>query len=118
MNTEQILFFLLRSEICGESTYETVERSLLRENLSEIYRLANKHDLVHIAGQALGNLGLLDSDELSKMYKTATKQAYTTHRCMESEYRQICRDLDEAQIPFVPLKGAPVLPRTLAAQQL
>lgn len=107
MSLEEAFFMLIGTEICDESTRGVVTNTTLTsDSLEAVYKLAAQHDLVHIAGQALGNLGLLGSDELSKKFKTAAVQAYAKHMRMEMEYGRICQTLETAQIPFIPLKGA------------
>ncbi len=106
MNSRQILFALLRMQICGTDVCEEVQKALSTQRLEEVYSLASKHDLAHIAGQALSDLGCLGNDEISQQFK---KQAMlAVYRCtkMERELQSICNALEKAQIPYLPLKGA------------
>ena len=106
MSVDHLLFALLRAEICGAAVEDTVKNAISPEAMERLYAFSGKHDLAHIAGQALGNMGLLGGDTLSKAYKTAARKVYAAHLRMESEYGSICRTLEDAKIPFIPLKGA------------
>lgn len=107
MNTEQILISLLRAEVCGGTVAENMGRELSHEMLSNIYRLSKQHDLAHLVGQALSKLeeGLPQGEITEEFKKQAMKAVYRYVR-MNRECEQISKTLEEAQVPFIPLKGA------------
>ena len=47
MNTTELLFLLLRSEICGNKN-EVITESLSENDLKSLFRLAKAHDIAHI----------------------------------------------------------------------
>lgn len=106
MTAESILFALLRAEVCGEAVDEEIIASLSGENLEKIYTLAKKHDLAHLAGDALSKLGALGDDEVSRKLKQAAFQAVYRYARLNRAYQSICKVLEEAKIPFMPLKGS------------
>lgn len=106
MKGEVILFSLLRMEVCGGTVSEELKAALSEEMLAEIFALAKKHDLAHIAGNALSKLGLLKDNEISQKFKQISMQAVYRYVRINSEYQKLCKTLEEAQIPFIPLKGA------------
>lgn len=106
MNTRQILFALLRMQICGADVGEEVQKALSPQVLEEIYSLALKHDLAHIAGQGLSDLGCLGGDEISGKFKKQAMLAVYRHTRMEHEFQSICNALEAAKISYMPLKGA------------
>ena len=106
MKGEVILFSLLRMEVCGGTVSEELKATLSEEMLTEIFALAKKHDLAHIAGNALSKLGVLGDNEISKKFKQVSMQAVYRYVRINSEYQKLCKTLEEAQIPFIPLKGA------------
>ena len=106
MNSRQILFALLRMQICGAAVGEEITGELSTEVLQELYSLALKHDLAHIAGQALSDLGCLGNDEVSEKFKKQAMLAVYRYTKMEREFQNICNVLEKAQIPYMPLKGA------------
>ena len=105
-NTADILFALLRAEICGEAVSEEIKMCLSEEMLERIFVLAEKHDLAHIAGNGLSKLGLLGDNEISKKFKQVSMQAFWRYARLSGEYRKVCKTLEDAKIPFIPLKGA------------
>ncbi len=106
MTTESILFALLRAGVCGEAVDEEIIASLSGENLEKLYILAKKHDLVHLAGDALHKLGALGDDTVSQKFKQAAIQAVYRYARLNRAYQSICKVLEEAKIPFMPLKGS------------
>lgn len=106
MTTESVLVSLLRAEVCGGTVSEEVKASLSEEMLAEVYALAKKHDLAHLVGDALSKLGVLGDNEISQKFKKAAMQAVYRYVRLNSEYHKICKTLEEAQIPFIPLKGS------------
>lgn len=105
MNKEAVLFGLIRSVICGETVSEEIKTACTPELLEDVYTLASKHDLAHLVGQAVSKLDLPESEVLTKC-KQAAMAAFVRYMRLEHEYQQVCRALEEAQIPFIPLKGA------------
>lgn len=104
MDENALLMALLRSQVCG-FTPESMEAPA-EEQLKKLYDLANRQDLAHIVGQALGELKLLGQDETSQKLKNAAMQAIYRYVQLSYELGQSCRVLDEENIPFIPLKGS------------
>lgn len=106
MNIEQILFAILGHMVCGQPLNEDVKNALTPEKMSYLYSLSNGHDLAHIVGHALNKLGVLGEDEVSQKLKRVSMQAVYRYVQLEHEYDSICKALEEAEIPFLPMKGA------------
>lgn len=104
MDESSLLIALLRAEVCGVAA--DIENAPSKECLEKLYPLAARHDLAHIAGQALSKLGLLGQDEASNKLKNAAMQAICRYVQLEYELGQACAVLEQAQIPFIPLKGS------------
>lgn len=107
MTPEKILLSLLRCAVCEEPVSDAVKNACTPEALERVYVLAQKHDLAHIPGQVLTKLGLPECEALSKM-TAATFGAVQRFVQLDYELKRICNTLEQAQIPFVPLKGAVV----------
>ena len=106
MTTQQLLFSLLRAELCDAPIDDAVKSTLTEQTLCAVFELSKKHDLAHIAGQALSKAGVLGDDEISRKFKAVTKQAVQRYVRMSHACGQIFRVLEQADIPFIPLKGA------------
>lgn len=105
MTPESILFALLRAAVCGEPVTEVMKAACTPEVLEQVYILAAKHDLAHLPGHVLGNLGMPDSPPMRAM-KQAAFGAVQRYLRLEYELGQICNAFEQAQIPYIPLKGA------------
>ena len=106
MHENELLFALLRAEVCGTPVDKQIIQTLSPQLMQKLYTLADRHDLAHIASQALGKLGLLKEDAISQKFKDKAMQAMYRYVQMEHGYGQACKVLEEASIPFIPLKGA------------
>ena len=105
MQTEQVLLALLRNVVCGQPLPEEMKSACTEDMIEAVYNDANRHDLAHLAGQALSKLSLPESEGLAKC-KKATKQAIFRYMRLDMAYTQSCDALEKAQIPFIPLKGS------------
>ena len=105
MDAKQLLFALLRNVICGEPLSDDAKNVCTPETLERTYQLANHHDLAHLVGQALSKLELPES-EAGKKCKSAAMMAVYRYTRIAYEYQRICETLENAQIPFIPLKGS------------
>jgi len=76
------------------------------EQLKQLFRLAKRHDLAHLAGFAMQNAGHLPQGEIGDKFQMAMMQAI--YRCarQEQELDSISKLFEEIKIPFIPLKGA------------
>ena len=105
MTTETVLFALLRAAVCGETLNNGIKEACTPEMLRSVYCLSSQHDLAHLAGYALEKLGLPDSQELEK-FREATQKAIYRYVRLDHECGRIRTTLEEARIPYMPLKGA------------
>lgn len=104
MDETALLMAVLRSRVCG-GTLELSERPS-PELLKNLYRLAKRHDLAHIVGQTFRERGWLGEDDISRGLKDRALRATYRYVQLEYELEQTCRVLEEAGIPFIPLKGS------------
>lgn len=105
METAQLLFRLIRVAVCGEAPTQALKDACTPEALEAVCKLASHHDLAHLAGQGASKLQLADSEPLQKC-KKAAMQAFMRHARQEYTYQKVCALLEQAQIPFIPLKGS------------
>lgn len=106
MNTEtsKVMFALLRSVVCG-GLLSSEEISLyIPDMLPEILSLAQKHDVIHLIVFALKKNGLLD--EGNKNLESKILIAVYRLEKLNYELTKLCETLEQAEIPFIPLKGS------------
>lgn len=106
MKTEELLFLLLRFTLCGEQIKEKIKTNITPESLEKVFALAKSHDLAHLAGDALGRMGLLQQDEIGQKFRGAALGAVRRYMGIKMAFSQVCSALEEANIPYIPLKGA------------
>ena len=111
MNTENMLFSLLRSQICATKTGDSLPASVTDEELTALYSLARRHDLTHVVAKALYDHHLLGHGGTGDDFRQSLAEAAYRNEQFQYELSEICRALTDAAIPHLPLKGAAI--RTL-----
>ena len=107
MEVSHIMFALLRFEISGTELCDEVKNLITPEALPALFKLSKKHDLAHLVGDALDKNGLLpDGSEAKKRFWRERTMAVYRYEQIQYELEQICDALEEAKIPFLPLKGS------------
>lgn len=102
MDTQSVFFSLLRRVLRGGMEDVTVSSNML----PQLFGLADAHDLAHLAGQALSDLGALGEDDISRQFREKALQAVYRYGKQNYELQRICAVLEAAAVPFVPLKGS------------
>lgn len=105
---EEIRIFieLVKSEICHTKLPSHVAEKITPDNLIKIYRISEKHDLAHVVAMALKRNHLCTDEKIYKTFQQSLHYAMYRYETKRYEYMQICSLLEEAQIVYVPLKGA------------
>lgn len=103
MTVEQLLFSCIRAEVRGE---EIVCEQPSPELLHKLYALSKSQDLAHIVAEALDANGLLGADEISAKLQKQQMLAIYRYQRINDALHSLCDALEDAQIPFVPLKGS------------
>lgn len=101
-----VMFALIRYEVgVGEVLLEH-DRVFASENLASLHKLSMAHDMAHIIASALFKLEIVSNDQM--LQKFSKQQMLALYRCetLNYELEQISKTLEEARIPFMPLKGA------------
>ena len=114
----QTMLNCIKCEICGQN-----EKIVLPEVsawfLIEVYKLSKAHDVAHLVGDALNKSGVfenlpadLDENERAAIAKVKEKfdeQIFTAvyrYENINYELERLKETLEEAKIPFIPLKGS------------
>ncbi len=114
----QTMFNCIKYEICGQNE-KIVLPEISARFLIDVYKLSKAHDVAHLVGDALNKSGVfenlpadLDENEraaISKVKEKFDEQIFTAvyrYENINYELEQICKTLEEAKIPFIPLKGS------------
>lgn len=106
MSIKKIFFSLLRAQLCA-IPLSVDAQVVTEETLSQLYKIAKKHDLAHLVGDALNKNGLLPEDSpFKKTFLQERSLAMFRYGQQQYELEQICDCLEESGIPFLPLKGS------------
>lgn len=105
MEGKTLLIALLGIAVCGAPVTEEVKAACTNENLEAVYALAAHHDLAHLVGVALGKMNI-PLGEGGKKCKDAAMAAFARHMQQNYAFEQTCAVLEDAKIPFIPLKGS------------
>lgn len=102
--TTQLLFSILRSAISSAKLSESEKAQITAEQLQEIIDLSKKHDVLHLLAWGLkqNSVQCENDDELKKSISLAVYR----HAKINRQYEIICKALEDAEIPFIPLKGS------------
>ena len=101
----EIMIGTIRAQVCG-SEYK-IDKDITQEELKQLYVLSKSQDMAHIVGAELEKQGILKSgDEVSEKFRKQQMIAIFRYERINYELEEICRVLEEAQIPHMPLKGS------------
>ena len=107
MGVQEVFIYLIRKAL---GAWEG-EVPVNPEMLPVLLDLADAHDLSHLLGQALSDLGLLGEDETSQKFRSRALQAVYRYGKQKREFERICAVLEEEKIPYIPMKGAVIRKR-------
>ncbi len=102
MKIKDMLFPLLRCGLDGTPISEEVKNALSDEALSELFRMAKHHDVAHLVAAGLEKSQQTVTPEFRR---ELLKAAYRCNLLTAAQAR-LCQALEEAKLPFLPLKGA------------
>jgi len=114
----QTIFNCINYEICGQNE-KIVLPEISSRFLIDLYKLSKAHDVAHLVGDALNKSGIFenlpaDIDEneraaISKVKKKFDELLFTAiyrYENINYELGRLKETLEEAKIPFIPLKGS------------
>jgi len=102
--TNPILFSFLRSAICGTKLTDEERAKYSPLQLSDLLKTAQKHDVEHLLILGLKQNALI-AKEHAEIEKRMLKAVYRYEK-FHRESVQLFLALEDAEIPFLPLKGS------------
>jgi len=85
----------------------TIDQTLTKQELVEVYKLSKKHDMAHIVGISLAKAGLLEkAPEIAERFEKEQYLAVFRYENFKYETDRLCKTFDEQKIPYILLKGA------------
>ena len=102
----QAMFTFLREILHSSPVSDAVSDSWNAEDLAELYALAKKHDLAHVVGYAARLAGMPSEGEWAGRFKREEIAAVYRYESLRFELERLGGALQQAGIPFIPLKGS------------
>lgn len=96
---------LIASEVCGMAIDKS-KYTLTDEELAKLYKLSKSHDLAHLVGDALIKNDLIGDGEIKAKFQKQIMLAVYRYEKINYELGRLRKVLNEAKIPFIPLKGS------------
>ena len=104
-NLIRTMMDLIAYEVCGKSIDKS-QYTLTDEDLAKLYKLSKSHDLAHLVGDALIKTGLIGDGEIKAKFQKQMMLAVYRYEKINYELGRLRKVLNEAEIPFIPLKGS------------
>lgn len=103
--TIRTMMDLIASEVCGKEIDKS-QYTLTDEELVKLYKLSKSHDLAHLVGDALIKNDLIEDGEIKEKFQKQMMLAVYRYEKINYELGRLRKVLNEAKIPFIPLKGS------------
>jgi len=107
MDIQDTLFALLRFKLCGS---DWNGQTLSNEEMLSLFKLAQAHDMAHLAAASLSDLGLLGEDAVSHGFRKALFTSALRCERLKLEADKIHSVLEGAGIDHMLLKGPVIRP--------
>lgn len=87
--------------------YEGISPELLTENeMGDLINIASKNDVLQIVSDVIVRDSLISDDELMGIFKLSARNAFVRTENTLCEYNILTKALEDAKVPFIPLKGS------------
>ena len=101
----RVMMDLIAYEVCGKNIDKS-QYTLTDEELAKLYKLSKSHDLAHLVGDALIKNNLIGDGEIKAKFQKQMMLAVYRYEKINYELGRLRKVLNEAEIPFIPLKGS------------
>lgn len=96
---------LIAYEVCGKEIDKS-QYTLTDEEFAKLYKLSKSHDLAHLVGDTLIKNALIGDGEIKAKFQKQIMLAVYRYEKINYELGRLRKVLNEAEIPFIPLKGS------------
>ena len=96
---------MVANEVCDKEI-STSKYVLTNEEFIRLYKLSKSHDLAHLVGSALRKNNLINNDEIKAKFQKQVMLAVYRYEKLQYELTRLKDALNDAAIPFIPLKGS------------
>lgn len=103
-DTKKILFALVGSAISTKPLSEKIKGEYSADVLCDLKKMAKEHDIEHLLAYGLSQNSLLEKEDMET--QKSVFKAVWRHEKRNYDFKKLICALEEAKIPFIPLKGA------------
>lgn len=96
---------LISYEVCSKELDKS-QQTLTDEELVKLYKLSKSHDIAHLVGDALIKNDLIGDGEIKAKFQKQIMLAVYRYEKINYELGRLRKVLNEAEIPFILLKGS------------
>ncbi|MBQ9848799.1 MAG: nucleotidyltransferase family protein [Clostridia bacterium] len=104
INITETMMKLIKYAMCPEG--EPPACDLPEEIVAKIYELSKLHDLTHLLTASIEKSKAAQNPALLKAFQKQTLMSVYRYERINHEFDRLCRALENAEIPFIPLKGS------------
>lgn len=104
-NLIRAMMDLIAYEVCGKELDKS-QYTLTDDELAKLYKLSKSHDLAHLVGDALIKNDLIGDGEIKAKFQKQIMLSVYRYEKINYELGRLRKVLNEAKIPFIPLKGS------------
>lgn len=105
--TLKMMMELIKCETLGVPLNDSYKIPLSDKEINALYEISKAHDLCHVVGSAMIKYGLIEAESpIFEKFNNQILKAVSRYERINHELISICDALENAKIPFIPLKGS------------
>ncbi|MBQ8291225.1 MAG: nucleotidyltransferase family protein [Clostridia bacterium] len=107
MTIQRLVLETIRCALDGTNLSAEACATVTPKVLEEIFKITKLHDLAHLAAESLDRNELIQKNsDIGKLFFKQRRMAVYRYEQLNYEYARICALLEQAKIPYIPLKGS------------
>ncbi len=103
---QRVLIEILHATVNERAADAALKEKMTAQTIAAVYRLAKKHDLAHVVSHFVYQNQIQADNELAQKLQREELLSVYRHEQMKAALEEICQAFEQAQIAYVPLKGA------------
>lgn len=105
MKLVEALFLCVRSSLNGNKLNDEEKFLMTDELLLDVLKMAKQHDIEHLVALGILNNELANEKNKPQLQQVVFRAVYRYEQ-LNYDFKNVCEALENAKIPFLPLKGS------------
>ena len=105
MKLVEALFLCVRSSLNGNKLNDEEKILMTDELLLDVLKMAKQHDIEHLVALGILNNELANEKNKPQLQQVVFRAVYRYEQ-LNYDFKNVCEALENAKIPFLPLKGS------------